>query len=86
MKMSFCLSLSQDDANCNLILNMGDAIEEVQVEPYQHVPGKLDIYACIKDIANFPDKAKARLQTIEDILKELESQDCLTKLVNGMYR
>lgn len=64
---------------------MATVIEETQVKPYQHVSGELDIYTCIEDIVKYPDKAKARLQKIQDIVKELESQDCLSKLVNGMY-
>ncbi|XP_045201815.2 transient receptor potential cation channel subfamily V member 5-like [Mercenaria mercenaria] len=59
---------------------MGDIIEETPIETYQHVPDKLDIYGCIEDIAKYPERAKTRLKTIENIVQELVIQDRLSYL------
>ncbi|XP_060578311.1 transient receptor potential cation channel subfamily V member 5-like [Ruditapes philippinarum] len=63
---------------------MEDIIEETPIETYKHVPDKLDIYGCIEDMAKYPERAKTRLQTVEEILKDLKDHDGLPYLTKDV--
>jgi hypothetical protein len=77
---------------------MGDIIEVTPIEKFkarpvrqrsvteeviEDVPDKLDIYGCIVDMAENPERAKSTLQTIENILKALKDHDRLPSLTKG---
>ncbi|XP_060578310.1 transient receptor potential cation channel subfamily V member 5-like [Ruditapes philippinarum] len=63
-----------------------EVIEDAPRETYKYVPDKLDIYGCIVDMAENPERAKSTLQTIENILKALKDHDRLPSLTKDVEK